>query len=60
LSETFNLLLDGSVVLDVRIVSDTSSSVSEELLVDSSQRSVLLSEWLLDAVSVVLVVLILG
>ena len=36
-SESFDLLLDGSVVLDIGIISDTSSSVSEELLVDSLQ-----------------------
>ena len=35
--ESFNLLLDGSVVFDIGIISDTSSSVSEELLVDSLQ-----------------------
>ncbi len=36
-SESFDLLLDGSVVFDIGIISDTSSSVSEELLVDSLQ-----------------------
>jgi hypothetical protein len=35
--ESFDLFLDSSVVFDIGIVSDTSSSVSEEFLVNSTQ-----------------------
>jgi hypothetical protein len=52
--------LEGTIALDVGVITDRSPSVSEELLIDTFERSVFLPPGLLDAVLVVLVVLILG
>jgi hypothetical protein len=54
LSESGDFLFYGSVVFNIGIVSDTSSSVSEKLLVDTAQRSVLVPDGLFDTISVVL------
>ena len=53
-------LFEGSVALDVGIVADSTSAVSEEALVDALEGGVFLSSGLLDSVLVVLVVLVLG
>ncbi len=58
LLEGVDFLLKGSAALDVRIIPNGSSSISEELLVDTGQTGVSLSAWFLDAVLVVLVVLV--
>ena len=54
LFESGDFLFYGSVVFNIGIVSDTSSSVSEKLLVDTAQRSVLVPDGLFDTISVVL------
>lgn len=46
-------------MLDVGVIADGSSSVSEELLVDSSERGISLPLRLLDTILMVLVVLVL-
>jgi len=53
-------LFEGSVALDVGIVADCSSSVSEEALIHSLEGGVLLSSGFLDAVLVVFMVLVFG
>ena len=53
-------LLEGSVFLDVGVVADCSSSVSDEALVDTLEGNVSLLFGLFDAVLVVFVVLVLG
>jgi hypothetical protein len=50
--------LESSAALDVGIIANGSSSIPEELLVDTSQTGVSLSAGFLDSVLVVLVVLV--
>lgn len=53
-------LFEGSVALNVGVIADGASAVSEEALVDALEGGVFLSSGLLDSVLVVLVVLVLG
>lgn len=53
-------LFKGSVALDVGVIADGTSAVSEEALVNALEGGVFLSSGLLDSVLVVLVVLVLG
>ena len=55
-----NSLFEGSVALDVGIIANSSSSVSEETLVDSLERGVFLSSGLFDSVLMVFVILVFG
>jgi len=49
---------DGFIFSDGRVELDSSSSVSQELSIDSLQRTVLLSLGLLDTISVMFMVLV--
>lgn len=53
-------LFEGSVALDVGVIADSASAVSEEALVDALKGGVFLPSGFLDTVLVVLVVLVLG
>lgn len=57
--ESFNSFLKGLRSFDIWIITNTSSSVSEELLVDTFKGSVLLSSGFFNTILVVLMVLIL-
>ena len=60
LFEGFNSFLKSFWSLDIRIIADASSTVAEELLIDTLQGAIFLASWFLDTILMVLVVLILG